>query len=99
MCERQAREGEVRPACERHRPSPHVRHGDHQRDCEVVEPIRLVHVGGHEGGDALIAVPQSAMPSLGPRDAETPGPPIGPGVTGGGRRVLGPSPTSRAPPN
>ena len=40
--ERQAREGEVRPACERHRPSPHVRHGHHERDREVVEPVRLV---------------------------------------------------------
>ena len=66
---------------------------------EVVEPVRLVHVGSHEWGDALIAVSQSALPSFGPRDAEALGPPVGPGVTGGGGKVLGPSPTSRAPPN
>ena len=98
MREREAREGQVSPACESHNPSPQVRHGHHERDSEVVEPIRLLYVGGKEGCDAFMPVPQAALPSLGARDAEATGPPMGPGVAGGGR-VLGPSPSARAPPN
>ena len=94
---REAREGQVGPAYEGHSPSPQVRHGHHERDREVVEPVRLLHVGGKEGCDAFMLVPQPALPSLGARDAEATGPPVGPGVAGGeeGSWDLHPAPVRR----